>query len=97
MHVISRKALSAFWGKHPPARALLSAWHKSVKAASFTDFAAVRRTFGSADKVKQFVVFDVSSYRVIAVIHFNRGKLYIRHVFTHAEYDRWSDRLRRSK
>ncbi len=26
-----------------------------------------------------------SCNRVIAVIHFNRGKLYIRHVFTHAE------------
>jgi mRNA interferase HigB len=97
MHVISRKALSGFWVKHPPARTLLSAWHKAVKAASFADFAAVRRSFGSVDKVKQFVVFDVNSFRVITVIHFNRGKLYVRHVFTHAEYDRWSDKLRRGK
>jgi mRNA interferase HigB len=97
MHVISRKALSDFWLKHPPARALLAAWHKAVRSASLVDFAAVRRSFGSADKVKQFVVFDVSSFRVITVIHYNRGKLYIRHVFTHAEYDRWSDKLRRAK
>jgi len=36
-------------------------------------------------------------YRVVVAIHFNRQKLYIRHVFTHAEYDRWSARLRSGK
>ena len=97
MHVISRRALSDFWLKHPPARTLLAAWHKAMEAASFADFAAVRRTFGSADKVAQYIVFDVNRFRVITVIHFNRGRLYIRHVFTHGEYDRWSDRLRRGK
>ena len=68
-----------------------------MEAASFADFAAVRRSFGSADKVGQYVVFDVNSLRVITVIHFNRGRLYIRHVFRHGEYERWSDRLRRGK
>ncbi len=97
MHVISRKALSEFWLKHPPARTLLAAWHKAMEAAEFTDFAAVRRSFRSADKVGQYVVFDVNRFRVITVIHFNRGRLYIRHVFTHGEYDRWSDKLRRGK
>ena len=27
-------------------------------------------------------------FRLIAAIHFNRGKVYIRHVLTHADYDR---------
>ncbi len=97
MHVISRKALSQFWLKHPSARTLLAAWHKAMQAAAFADFAALRRTFRSADKVAQYVVFDVNRFSVITVIHFNRGRLYIRHVFTHNEYDRWSDKLRRSK
>ncbi|MCH8292569.1 type II toxin-antitoxin system HigB family toxin [Candidatus Poribacteria bacterium] len=36
------------------------------------------------------VVFNIGSnkYRLIASIHFNRSKVYIRHVLTHAEYDR---------
>ena len=61
--------------------------------------AAVRATFNSADKVGDFTVFNVGGegYRVVAAIHFNRQKLYIRHVFTHAEYERWSDRLRTGK
>ena len=34
--------------------------------------------------------FDIggNKYRLIAAIHYNRKKVYIRHVLTHAEYDR---------
>lgn len=96
MHVISRKALIDFWAVHPQARAPLAAWYRIVAEAAFTDFASVRRTFNSADVVaRDFVVFNASSFRIVTAIHYNRGKLYIRHVFTHAEYDRWSARLRK--
>ena len=99
MHVISRKALADFWSVHPPAQGPMTAWFKVVEGATFRNFAAVRETFNSADKVGDFTVFNVGGegYRVVAAIHFNRQKLYIRHVFTHAEYERWSDRLRRGK
>jgi mRNA interferase HigB len=35
-------------------------------------------------------VFNIggNKYRLIAAIHFNRQKVYIRHVLTHPEYDR---------
>ena len=56
-----------------------------------TKFADVRRTFNSADRVGEFVVFDVGAgYRIVTVIHFNRGRIYVRDVLTHTEYDRWS-------
>ena len=34
-------------------------------------------------------MFDLggNKYRLIAVIHFDRGKLFVRHVLTHAEYE----------
>lgn len=32
--------------------------------------------------------------RVICAIHYDRQKIYIREVFTHAEYDRWSKTYR---
>jgi len=96
VHVISRKALSDFWAKHAQARAPLSAWYRIVSHAQFTDFASVRRTFNSADVVaRDFVVFNANSFRIVAAVHYNRGKLYVRHVFTHAEYDRWSARLKK--
>lgn len=99
MHVISRKALADFRGVHPPAQGPMAAWFKVVEGAVFQNFAAVRAAFNSADKVGQFTVFNVGGegYRVVAAIHFNRQRLYIRHVFTHAEYERWSDKLRRGK
>ena len=99
MHVISRKALADFWAVHPPARGPMAAWYKVVEGAAFRNFAAVRATFNSADKVGDFTVFNVGGegFRVVAAIHFNRQKLYIRHVFAHGQYERWSVALRRSK
>ena len=43
----------------------------------------------TADLVGKFVVFDIggNKYRLIAAIHYNRGKLFVRHVLTHSEYD----------
>lgn len=99
MHVISRKALADFWQVHPPAQGPMTAWFKVVEGTAFTNFAAVRSTFNSADKVGPYTVFNVGGegYRVVAAIHYNRKKLYIRHVFTHVEYERWSAKLRRGK
>ena len=99
MHVISRKALVEFWKVHPPAKGPMSAWFKVVDTALFPNFAAVKAAFNSADKVGGLTVFNVGGdgYRVVASIHFNRRKLYIRHVLTHAEYDRWSDKQRKSR
>lgn len=75
----------------------LCGWHAIVEHASFTRFADVRRTFRSADAVDRFVVFDVASFRVVVAIHYDRGKVFIRHVFTHAEYERWSRLARKGK
>ena len=95
MHVISRRALVDFWTRHPAAKAPMAAWFKVVSNASFTKFADVKRTFNSADRVGDFVVFDIGAgCRIIAFIHFNRGRVYIRHVLTHRGYDDWTARLR---
>jgi len=73
----------------------MAAWFKVVSSASFTKFADVKRTFNSADHVGDFVVFDVGAgCRIITVIHFNRGRVYIRHVLTHRGYDDWTTRQR---
>lgn len=97
MHVISKKALEAFWSKHPAARAPLEAWYRIVKASSFETFVEVKRSFNSADYVPPYTVFDVggNNFRVIAVIHYNRQKLYIRDVLTHRAYDDWSKEQRK--
>ncbi|MBX7256508.1 MAG: type II toxin-antitoxin system HigB family toxin [Candidatus Hydrogenedentes bacterium] len=46
--------------------------------------------FPSADIVDHWIVFNIggNKYRLIASIHFNRYRVYVRHVLTHKEYDR---------
>jgi len=29
-----------------------------------------------------------NKFRLVVVVHFNRGKIFVRHVMTHKEYDR---------
>ena len=60
-----------------------------VKQNDFSNFAELRLMFSSADKVGKLTVLNVggSKVRLIAAIHYNRRKVYIRAVLTHKEYD----------
>jgi len=89
MHVIAKKALRTFWKRHPDAERPLKRWFRTVSNADWASFSEMRATYAAADQVGKLTVFDIggNKYRLIAAIHFNRGKLFIRHVLTHAEYD----------
>ncbi|MCA9933322.1 MAG: type II toxin-antitoxin system HigB family toxin [Ardenticatenaceae bacterium] len=90
MHVISQKTLRTFWEQYPDSQSSLLRWFKIMDKGEFSSFNELRFTFPSADKVGELIVFNIggNKYRLIASIHFNRGKVYIRHVLTHSEYDR---------
>lgn len=90
MHVISRKALRQFWEEHPDSQSALIRWYRLVSRTDFRDLAAIRAVFPSADVVGDRVVFNIggNKFRLITVFHFNRGKVYIRDVLTHREYDK---------
>lgn len=90
MHVISKKALHDFWVVHTDAESPLRAWHRNVKQSTWENCADVRSSYPNADQVGKFTVFNIggNKYRLIAVIHFNRQKVYVRHVLTHRAYDK---------
>ena len=90
MHIVSKKALRLFWEDYPDSKEALSRWFKLIHSTQFSNFAALRETFPSADKVGDLVVFNIggNKYRLIASVHFNRSKVYIRQVLTHQEYDK---------
>jgi mRNA interferase HigB len=90
MHVIAKPALVKFWAKHPDAQSPLQDWFNTMEKQIFTDFIHLRKTFASADQVGNLTVFNIggNKYRLIAAIHYNRRKVHIREVLTHAEYDR---------
>lgn len=90
MHIISRKKLRNFWSQYPRARRPLDAWYRTTRHAVWDSFDDVKALFRHADRYKRFVIFDIggNKFRVIAAIHYNRRKVYIRHILTHAEYTR---------
>ena len=92
MRVISNKRLVEFAALHPRAAVPLKQWRRAIEANGFAHFAEIKAMFGSVDRVDELCVFDIggNKFRLIAAIHFDRSVLYVRHIFTHAEYDRWS-------
>ncbi len=89
MHIITRKRLHEFADKYPDARSALIHWYRLMKKGRFRSFVHLRETFPSADLVGRFTVFNIggNKVRLISVPHFNRGKIFIRAVLTHKEYD----------
>jgi mRNA interferase HigB len=92
MHVISRKKLREFAQEHPDAAEPLDHWYNTARKALWRNFSDLRATFGSADQVGHFVVFNIAGnkYRLIVRIFYKDAVILIRHVLTHEEYDRGS-------
>ena len=90
MWIISPKALTRFAQAHPEAKKALDNWRALAERARWANWADLKQTFGSADRVGGCVVFDVGNnqYRLIGRVFFGNHKLYILKVMTRAEYDR---------
>ena len=90
MHVISKKKLREFWAFHPDAKSPLDHWFRIAKRADWADFSELRAIFRSADQVEKYTVFNVggNKYRLIVEINYTRGKVFVRHVLSHADYSR---------
>ena len=92
--MISRKALADFWKIHSNADAPLRNWFKAINLGTFANLVELKKAFGSVDFVPVgrhgLYVFNVggNKYRTIAAIHFNRQRIYVRNVLTHAEYSK---------
>ena len=90
MHVISQKRIRDAVEKWPRHAGALRAWYTLLKTGTFTTMAELRRTFGSVDKVGHVHVFNIAGnhLRLVASIHFNTAKVFIRYILTHKEYDK---------
>ena len=95
MHIITRKRLNEFAERHPETKSALAHWYREAKRRNFSSLADLRRVFPSADQVGKLTVFNIGGNRVrlIAAIHYNRRRVYIRAVLTHTKYDagKWKE------
>jgi mRNA interferase HigB len=99
MRVIKPVRINEFAEKYPETKSALEAWYKLIKNNYYNDFNQLRLTFPSADLVGKCVVFNIggNKVRLIAAIHYNKQRLYIRHILTHSEYDleRWKNECKK--
>ena len=79
-----------FAKKHPACATALESWYRIVKHTNFNTFAELRQTFSSVDQVGKLTVFNIggNKARLIAAIHYNSHRIYIRSILTHTEYDK---------
>lgn len=89
MHIITHARIVEAQLAFPDCATALDFWYRAMKRGRFGNFAELRAAFGSVDKVGPLYVFDVggNKLRLIAALHFNTGKVFVRLVLTHAEYD----------
>ena len=97
MHVITQKRIWDAKKNFPECATALGGWYRIIKKNSFNNFAALKKVFNTVDKTQDLYIFDVggNKLRLVANIHFNRQKIYIRFILTHKEYDKGGWKLRR--
>jgi len=91
MRIISRRILREFWEKHPDATIELQTWFHDVERATWNSPADIKTVYQNASIVaNNRVVFNIKGnhYRLVVVVIYEHGVVYIRFVGTHEEYDR---------
>ncbi len=93
MRVISRKALREFSERHAAAKVPLDAWYRILKGSHYGSPHELRTDFPTASFLgARRTVFNIggNKYRLVVDMRYDLGRVYVREVLTHAEYDRKS-------
>lgn len=93
MRIISHRKLKEFFetsGKED-AKTALERWYDIAQRAEWHNLADIKADFPATDYVgNQRYVFNIkgNNYRLVVLIQFTIGRIYVRFVGTHSEYDR---------
>lgn len=93
MRIVSHRKLKDFFETpgREDSKVALERWYEIVEDAEWRNFSDIRKDFPSADYVgNQHYVFNIrgNNYRLIVVVKFVMGYVFVRFVGTHQEYDR---------
>lgn len=93
MRIVSHRKLKEFYESpgREDAKVPLERWYEVVESAEWQNFSDIRSDFGSADSVgNQHYVFNIggNKYRLVVVVKFVMGYIFVRWVGTHSEYDK---------
>lgn len=93
MHVISHRKLKEFYespGKED-SRIVLERWYDIVQGAEWHNLSEIKGDYPATDYVGiQHYVFNIkgNNYCLVIVVKFTIGRVFIRFVGTHTEYDK---------
>jgi len=91
--IVSHRKLKEFYetSGRENSRVVLERWYDIAKKAEWKNLSDIKVDFHSADCVgNQHYVFNIkgNNYRLVVVIKFTMGYIYIRFVGTHDEYNK---------
>lgn len=100
MHVISKRPFNEAAKAYPNQRQALEDLYRVLRKSEFASPEEMRRVFPSLDNFKhkdKWWVLDVGGnhLRIIAFIQFVQKRMYVKHILTHAEYDKVCSRYAR--
>ena len=91
MRIIAKRTLREFWERYPESEEPLKAWYDEAEKSHWKTFHEIKSDFRTASILgNDRVVFNIkgNQYRLVVLILFVSGKIFIRFVGTHAEYDK---------
>ena len=90
MEIVRQDRLIEFAQRHPNTRPSLTRWYRLVRERSFSSFAELRAVFPQVSRVGKLTIFNIAgnNVRLIVSMRYDEERIYIRHVLTHAEYDK---------
>jgi mRNA interferase HigB len=92
MRIVARSTLMAFGRSHADAKTPLEDWFRVCRKAAWTGPADAKTAFGTRVDIlpRNRAVFDLggNKYRLVTVILYRSGIMYVRFIGTHAEYDK---------
>ncbi|WP_217480118.1 type II toxin-antitoxin system HigB family toxin [Enterobacter chuandaensis] len=102
MHIVSRAPFDTAARQFPNQSLALDDLYRVLKKEHYPSPNDMRKRFPSLDRMKyreKWWVIDVGGghLRVMFFADFERGKIFIKHISTHAEYDKLTDLYRRTK
>lgn len=93
MRIVSHKRLKDFYESkgREDSRIAIERWYDIVQEATWNNYSEMKVDFPSADYVgNQHYVFNIkgNKYRLVVVIKFVMGYIFIRFIGTHEEYNK---------
>ena len=93
MRIVSHRRLVEFYSSegHGDSQAALERWYDMAEKAEWKNLSDIKVDFPATDYVgNQHYVFNIkgNKYRLIVVVKFTIGHIFIRFVGTHSEYDK---------